>query len=498
MAADLLLAILIKTNLAAAAAILLVLAVRKRARKAFGARLAYALWLVIPLAIGASLLPARQVVIVSTAQPLPAMEPISFLATPLITAPATGEAARALPDLSTLALGLWLIGLIASGLLLLWRQSRFMASLGGVRLESGYLRAEASCAGPMLVGALRPRIILPTDFEARFDAGERDVVLAHETAHLKAGDTRINGLVALVQCVAWFNPLVHVAARALRLDQELACDATVLAARPRDRLLYAKALLKAQTHDQPLLLGCYWPAGANPLKERIIMLKSQSPSRARACVGALIIAGIGLGAGAMAWAAQPARVVVEARERRAVSSQAVPSEMLQMPEAAAPEASTETAQSDASSQFICLTNACMKVTSSAPQGDGATLARAIEAGDPAKVMIAGGTAEDVIAAMRSRLSNDPEAVLNFDGGDQVPVSGWMSTTDRQLNNGAIPQFIYNNGKTSLAFFSSSGGLMGVTTLPGMNGEGIPARGAAYDVNARPLPPAPPLSETSMR
>lgn len=303
MTADLL-AVLIKANLAATAAILLVLAVRKITRKTFGARLAYALWLAVPFAAGASLLPARKIFVTLSAEPLMLPAPVEMAAAQMIATPVS-----AAPELSTLALGLWLIGLIASGLLLIWRQSRFMASLGGVRAESGYLRARSSEVGPMVVGALRPRIIVPTDFESRFDACERDVVLAHEHAHLKSGDTRINAVVALAQCIAWFNPLVHVAARYLRLDQEMACDAAVLAARPTDRLLYANALLKAQTHDHPLPLGCYWPAGANPLKERIIMLKSQSPSRLRILAGATILTGICAGAGAAAWAAQPAKTI---------------------------------------------------------------------------------------------------------------------------------------------------------------------------------------------
>jgi hypothetical protein len=51
-------------NLAAGAAILLVLALRKPVRSAFGACLAYALWLLVPLAALGSLLPPRVVEVV--------------------------------------------------------------------------------------------------------------------------------------------------------------------------------------------------------------------------------------------------------------------------------------------------------------------------------------------------------------------------------------------------------------------------------------------------
>ena len=56
-------------NLVAAIAILVVIALRRPVRAAFGARLAYSLWLLVPLAALGSLLPPR---IVEIARPAPA------------------------------------------------------------------------------------------------------------------------------------------------------------------------------------------------------------------------------------------------------------------------------------------------------------------------------------------------------------------------------------------------------------------------------------------
>jgi hypothetical protein len=163
---------------------------------------------------------------------------------------------------------------------------------------------------------------------------------------------------------------------------------------------------------------------------------------------------------------------------------------------AANASSPPAAQPDAPSGFICLTNACMKGASVAPPRDATAVAVAIEAADIAKVMTAGGTPEDVIAALRSRLARDPDAIFNPASANQAPLSLWMSSTENHLNQGEIPLFIQNNGRTSLAFFTASGDLKAVTTAPGMNGAGIPARGAAYDVPvpAPPPPPPPPPAE----
>ena len=68
-------------------------------------------------------------------------------------------------------------------------------------------------------------------------------------------------------------------ARELRLDQELACDAQVVAAHPAARRSYAEAMLKTQLAGRPLPLGCYWPApAAHPLVERIAC-SSRGPGR---------------------------------------------------------------------------------------------------------------------------------------------------------------------------------------------------------------------------
>ena len=117
---------------------------------------------------------------------------------------------------------------------------------------------------------------------------------------------RINALAALLRCLCWFNPLVHIAAHLMRIDQELACDAAVVERHPRAKAVYATALLKAQLASRPLPLGCYWPAGTeHPLTERVEMLKQAAPTRMRRVAGASALVLLSIGAGLSAWAAMP-------------------------------------------------------------------------------------------------------------------------------------------------------------------------------------------------
>jgi TonB family protein len=133
------------------------------------------------------------------------------------------------------------------------------------------------------------------------------LMVAHERMHIVRGDLHANALTAALRCVFWFNPLLHLAARHFRHDQELACDLRVIARHPHARRAYGEAMLKTQLALHPLPLGCYW--GSHPLKERIAMLKQPVPSLTRWIGGAALVAVLALGVGFAAWSAQPARTV---------------------------------------------------------------------------------------------------------------------------------------------------------------------------------------------
>ena len=292
---------LVRANLAASAAVLLVLMLRKPVRARFGAQVGYGLWAMVPAAAAAAFAP----------RPVTggAIDPI------VLNAVAAGgrlvpQALIGAPGLAGLLLAAWVAGVLTAGLVLLSRQARFVAALGQLEPFSAarpdVLRAQYGEVGPAVVGSLRPRIVTPHDFEARFDQAERQVLLAHEAVHLARGDARIYALAALAQCLCWFNPLAHLAGWLLRIDQELACDAAVLSQMPTARRLYAEVLLKTQLAHQALPLGCHWPSrSAHPLKERIVMLKFPQPHAGRRTLGVATVVALSLGAACAAWAANP-------------------------------------------------------------------------------------------------------------------------------------------------------------------------------------------------
>jgi len=146
------------------------------------------------------------------------------------------------------------------------------------------LRATSADVGPALVGAWRTRIVLPADFECRYDATEQALILAHEAMHARRHDGSWCLLAQIVVAMFWFHPLAWWALSALRHDQELACDAAVLREHGAQRLSYANAMLKTQSALFALPVGCSW-SPRHPLTERIAMLKLAPPSRLRRIFG---------------------------------------------------------------------------------------------------------------------------------------------------------------------------------------------------------------------
>lgn len=288
----------VETLLAASMLMALVLMLRGAVARHLGAGAAYALWLLPFLRMLLPPLPTGGGV--AAAAVLPAsMVPDSFarggpLITPeMMATPVAAGGAPVFPWVEALII-LWAAGATAflvAQVVGYWRFSRLMRVDGTLlRHEAGIAIIEsAHAAGPLAFGVLRRFIVLPVDFGDRYDPAERAMALAHERAHHERGDLAANMAALLVLGLHWCNPVAWIAYRAFRADQELACDARVMARNAdADMRAYGRAILKAAS-GRHFAAACHLTTIDN-LKGRLTMLTAHQQSLHRITWGMAAVA----------------------------------------------------------------------------------------------------------------------------------------------------------------------------------------------------------------
>ncbi|MFF2856029.1 BlaR1 family beta-lactam sensor/signal transducer [Peribacillus sp. NPDC058002] len=81
---------------------------------------------------------------------------------------------------------------------------------------------------PMIFGLFQTYIVLPSQHENWLSLKNYEYIFLHELSHYKNKDLLTNYVMLFYQIIYWFNPLVWLAFREMRLDREIACDASVL------------------------------------------------------------------------------------------------------------------------------------------------------------------------------------------------------------------------------------------------------------------------------
>ncbi len=265
-----------------------------------GAALAYRSWWLLPLMLVAPYLPLPRL-------PMTETDPVMVMASAL-RAPAVPTDASQWPPL---LLTVWLLGAVAVACVSWRAQRRFEHALGVLQPRmDGSWQASGDPGLPALVGLLQPRIVVSPDFEQRFSPAEQELILRHEHSHRRHGDPWANAALAVLRCVFWFHPLLPWAARRFLRDQELACDARTVDPHPALRRLYANALLKAQLVHPVAPMACHWRSQPM-LKERIAMLKEHKRKTLPWLTGQVLVVGLCVGLGTVAWAGQGTAVAAD-------------------------------------------------------------------------------------------------------------------------------------------------------------------------------------------
>ncbi len=133
-----------------------------------------------------------------------------------------------------------------------------------------------SIRSPMVLGILRPLIVVPTQVVERLSPGELSLVLMHELAHVRRCDNLSLLLQRLVTAALFFHPALWLCGRMLRREAERACDDLVVCATGRPEA-YARGL--AQVAEGATLSDS--PASRIPVMSTLAATESDLSQRIR-------------------------------------------------------------------------------------------------------------------------------------------------------------------------------------------------------------------------
>lgn len=114
-----------------------------------------------------------------------------------------------------------------------------------MRLKLKVVPIVAICArvsSPVVVGIVRPMILLPPSLLCGLDATQLAAILNHEMAHIRRYDLVFNLVQRLVESLLFFHPIVWWLSRRVTMERENCCDD--VAALQVGRLTYAEALVQ--------------------------------------------------------------------------------------------------------------------------------------------------------------------------------------------------------------------------------------------------------------
>jgi GWxTD domain-containing protein len=180
-----------------------------------------------------------------------------------------------------------------------WMAERLRVSRPVVLLES------ALADGPVVMGYLRPVILMPVGVLAGLPAAQIEAILAHELAHLRRHDYLINLAQTFIEGLFFYHPAAWWISRVIRAERENCCDDIAVALTGNAREF--AAALTALEHNRTAASELALAATGGSLVKRVRRILER-PEHSRAGFAPLASAVLTLGTAAVlcAWQAAPA------------------------------------------------------------------------------------------------------------------------------------------------------------------------------------------------
>jgi len=162
-------------------------------------------------------------------------------------------------------------------------------------LESGLAKV------PMVIGHLKPVVLVPIGLLTALSTEEVEAILVHELAHIKRCDYLVNMLQCLMEIVFFFNPAVLWVSTLIKTERENCCDDLALA-QNNNKVNYIRALVSCEEYQSSVpAYAMAFPGSKNTLLDRVKRLVSDrnySLNLVEKTVLAVCLVAMGLGVSA--------------------------------------------------------------------------------------------------------------------------------------------------------------------------------------------------------
>jgi beta-lactamase regulating signal transducer with metallopeptidase domain/peptidoglycan/xylan/chitin deacetylase (PgdA/CDA1 family) len=95
---------------------------------------------------------------------------------------------------------------------------------------------------PIVVGWLKPLILVPTSVFLQMNPHQLETILAHELIHIRRYDNLVNFMQSLIEILFFYHPCVWWISAVIRREREFACDDAVTEMFENPHIVYASAL----------------------------------------------------------------------------------------------------------------------------------------------------------------------------------------------------------------------------------------------------------------
>ncbi|MCU0339816.1 MAG: M48 family metalloprotease [Spirosomaceae bacterium] len=146
--------------------------------------------------------------------------------------------------------------------------------------QTVHLFESVKVSTPMVVGFIRPVVLLPVGLATGLTTKQIEAILAHELAHVKRFDYLVNLLQSLVEVVYFFHPALWWLSARVRTEREHCCDDVAVEV-CGDKLAFAQALTEVESYRQAPLLAMAFASQKGALLSRVkrVLGMAEKPAR---------------------------------------------------------------------------------------------------------------------------------------------------------------------------------------------------------------------------